>query len=142
MHGVFLVEDNAGDVYLFRGVLEEQGLNLRLSVAENGEEAILMMDQIDSTTAPCPELIVVDLNLPRRSGLEVLSRIRISPKCAHVPVVVWSSSEVEREKAVALGATLFLKKPSGLQEYLSVGEQFKSLLRRTRCHPVNPPESF
>lgn len=128
---ILLVEDSVADVFLFRGVLKEQGLNPQLSVAKDGEEAFSMLDEIDSDHAPCPKLIVVDLNLPKKSGLEVLERIRLSPQCADAAVVIWSTSEMEREEAARLGATSYLKKPCGLQEYLNVGEQIKTLLSRT-----------
>ena len=62
---VLLAEDNEADVFLIRQALADHGVNAQLFVAADGEEAILLMDEIDNTLLPCPELIVLDLNLPK-----------------------------------------------------------------------------
>jgi CheY-like chemotaxis protein len=127
---VLLVEDNTPDVLLLREALVQHGLKAQLFVAKDGEEAILLMDEIDDTLIPCPELIVLDLNLPRKTGFEVLERIRLSPKCGRKPVVILSSADSarEREAAARLGVTFYLKKPDDLQEYMKIGEQIKRVL--------------
>lgn len=125
---ILLVEDSVSDVFLFRALLKEQGLSPQLVIASDGDLACSMIEQMVSQAAPCPDLIVLDLNLPKKSGFEVLETIRCSPQCAQVPVVIWSTSEFERDRATRLGATSYLKKPFGLDEYLGVGEKLKLLL--------------
>jgi CheY-like chemotaxis protein len=127
---VLLAEDNEADVFLIRLALLDHGVNPHLFVAADGDEAILLMDEIDHTLLPCPGLIVLDLNLPKRNGFDVLRRIKLSPKCAEIPVVMLSSSDTrkEREEAARLGAASYLKKPSDLGEFLKMGEQIKKAL--------------
>jgi CheY-like chemotaxis protein len=127
---VLLVEDSASDVYLFREALKEQGVEPPLFVATDGEEAFQLLERIDDSQIPCPKLIVLDLNLPKRSGFEVLSRVRRSFRCRRTPVVILSSSDTgkERELAGSLGVTAYIKKPSRLQEFMEVGKQIRALL--------------
>src|ERR1051326_4354350 len=89
---ILLAEDNRGDVYLMGKSLEQHGLACRLVVANDGEDAIRLIDAIDCSGA-APDLILLDLNLPKRSGREVVERIRSNPHCVSVPVVVVSSSD-------------------------------------------------
>jgi chemotaxis family two-component system response regulator Rcp1 len=127
---VLLAEDNKADVFLIRQALVDHGVNPQLFVAADGDEAVLLMEKIDSSALPCPELIVLDLNLPKRDGFDVLRRVKLSEKCGRVPVVMLSSSytQKEREEAARLGAVSFLKKPSDLGEFLKMGEQIKRAL--------------
>jgi chemotaxis family two-component system response regulator Rcp1 len=126
---VLLVEDNVADVYLFREAVRQHGIQTQLSVMGDGEAAILLLERIDRETLPCPDMIVVDLNLPKKSGLDVLKRIRLSPQCATVPVVVWSSSVMERPGAYRSGATAFIKKPLDLEEYASMSAELNRLMQ-------------
>jgi CheY-like chemotaxis protein len=77
------------------------------------------------------ELIILDLNLPRHDGIEILERLRHTD-LAHVPVVVLTSSDSPRDRqlAASLGAARFLRKPSGLEQFLSLGAVFKDLLHQ------------
>src|SRR5579863_5222777 len=90
---IVIVEDNPADVLLLRAALATHHVNSVLYVARDGDEAIRVLDDVDNTEIPCPDLIVLDLNLPRRSGFEVLARVRSSEKCGKKPVVILSSSE-------------------------------------------------
>lgn len=127
---MLLVEDNQGDVLLFRQALADHGVNAQLFVAPDGDEAIALIDDIDRSVVPCPELIVLDLNLPKKSGFDVLRRVKLSPKCREIPVIMFSSSDTqkERDEAIRLGAACYLKKPSDLEEFMKIGEQIKSVL--------------
>jgi CheY-like chemotaxis protein len=127
---IMLVEDNPADVLLLREVLASHQIKSCLFVAPDGDEAIRFIDDIDNVQLPCPQLIILDLNLPRKSGFEVLSRVRSSEKCRDIPVVILSSSEAtkDREQAARLGASGYIRKPSTLRELLSIGEKFKALL--------------
>jgi chemotaxis family two-component system response regulator Rcp1 len=127
---VFLAEDNPADAGLVRRALEEHGFEGELIVIADGEKAIEFIRAIDAEAARCPDLAIVDLNLPKKPGREVLERIRLSERCRHIPVVILSSSDAERDKAdaVRFGASKYIRKPSKLDEFLSLGAIFKAVL--------------
>ena len=125
-----LVEDNPADVTLLTEALASHQVETSLFVAHDGDEGIRVLDAIDESDTPCPDLIVLDLNLPRTSGFAVLERVRASRKCNRKPVVVFSSSDAEedREQARRLGASYYLRKPSTLKDLMSIGEVLKNIL--------------
>jgi CheY-like chemotaxis protein len=79
----------------------------------------------------CPDLVIIDLNLPRKSGREVLETMRRSDRCRHVPVVILSSSDAQEDRADAawLGATRYIRMPSQLEDFLRLGAIFKEIIR-------------
>lgn len=127
---VLLVEDNPADTLLIREALQQHHVNCELVVVSDGEQAINLIHEIESAPEVCPSLIVLDLNLPKKSGREVLQRIRESPECSHVPVAILSSSDArkDREEAAQLGAVRYIRKPSSLDEFMNVGEILKGIL--------------
>ena len=117
---ILLVEDNPGDVRLTREALREHQLELHLHVVENGEDACAFLRRQDPYRhETVPDLILLDLNLPRRDGREVLADIKSDPVLRQIPVVVLTSSDAESDvqKAYALGANCYLTKPAGFDEY-------------------------
>lgn len=131
MPAVFLVEDNPPDVELFRMALEDACVDCDLVVFEDGSE---VLDYIARTKfgpeQPPPDLIMLDLNLPKNDGLEILQVVRDTPALADVPVVVLSSSSSPRERAklAAFRIREFLVKPPDLEEYLKIGKVVRSVL--------------
>ncbi len=127
---ILLAEDNPADAGLVRRALEEHGVEGELIVIEDGAKAIEFIQALDDQAAPCPNLAIVDLNLPKKPGREVLERMRLSDRCRHIPVVILSSSDAERDKAdaVRLGASRYIRKPSNLDEFLNLGLIFKAAL--------------
>ncbi len=85
---ILLVEDNSADVDLVREALEEHAVRCELVLTTDGEHAIEFLESVDTGKTRCPDLIILDLNLPKKPGHEVLRRVRTSLKCNHVPVVV------------------------------------------------------
>lgn len=124
---ILLAEDNPADVYLIEEALREHKVPFELTVAEDGEAAIGMI--LDGTISP--NLILLDLNMPKRSGAEVLGRLRSKAAGAAIPVIVLTSSDspTDREEALRLGATCYIRKPTGLDEFLEIGATIKQLLR-------------
>lgn len=127
---IVLVDDNPADVLLVKEALAWHDVQSNLMVARDGDEAIRFLDEIDSSFLPCPDLIILDLNLPRKTGFQVLERMRLSPRCGHKPVAILSSSDAlaDRQKAERLGASRYIRKPSNLRDFMSIGGQLKQML--------------
>ena len=138
---ILLAEDNPADVYLVREALVEHDVAATLRVASNGQEVLRILS-IEGSGEPEAgasgrlALIILDLNLPRHDGIEILERLHQTKALAHIPVVVLTSSDSPRDRLVAtqLGATRFLLKPSGLEQFLSLGAVFKGLLEQTSAN--------
>lgn len=120
---ILQVEDNAGDVRLAREALYESRIPNRVSVAPDGVEALSFLRREGRyATAPRPDLILLDLNLPKKDGREVLEAIKSDPNLRRIPVVVLTSSLAERD---ILGcydrlANCYIAKPADLDEFLAV----------------------
>ena len=129
---ILLVEDNAADVFFVREALRSEGIESELFVAQDGGKAVEFIESAEfSRDAPCPQVILLDLNLPRKSGAEVLLRITQSSRLAQVPVVIVTSSDApgDREETARLGARRYFVKPRDLDEYLKLGLVVKDVLR-------------
>jgi len=125
-----LAEDNPGDVRLFCEALESRAVPFELTVATDGEKAIAI---VDNASPKQLDLIVLDVNLPRHKGDEVLRHIRSEPSLSKVPVIVLTSSAAPADQATAfwLGADLYIRKPSDLEELLEVAKVIEDMLRRS-----------
>lgn len=116
---VLLIEDNPADVHLFRQALLQTATPHRLSILEDGEEALDYLFQRGAhAEAPAADLIVLDLNLPKKSGLEVLKEIRMHAHLKRTPVVVLTSSSRQSDVNAAYenGANMYLLKRRSLPE--------------------------
>jgi CheY-like chemotaxis protein len=128
---ILLAEDNRADASLIQEAVEAHGLAADLHVVEDGEDVVSFLDRTDAEDdAPCPDLLLLDLHLPKRNGDEILARLRRSPKCGHIPVLVMTSTfnDEDRTEATRLGAAAFFAKVSDLKEFLKIGESIRRLL--------------
>ncbi len=128
---ILLVEDNPADVYLLRMALTNAKLHFELNVIEDGALALDYVDrQGKNPSSRIPDLAVLDLNLPKIEGLEVLQAIRSNLRFAEVPVVITTSSSSARERArsMQLGVEQFLTKPPDLESFLKIGTILKDIL--------------
>jgi CheY-like chemotaxis protein len=128
---ILLAEDNDGDVFLVRRALEKQGLSCQLAVARNGEEALQLLDAAeDGPPADAPELILLDLNLPRVGGCEILARLRQTPTYSQTPVIILTSSDSprDRDRALSLGANSYFRKPTDLSSFMLLGQVIEDTL--------------
>ena len=135
-HEVLLAEDNAADVFLVQRAVESITVPVNLHVVSDGDRAVRFIEAADQDeNAPCPELLLLDLNLPKRSGQEVLERLRRSPRCGGIPVVIISSSQSPREKAAAaaLGVAHYFRKPSDYDEFMTLGTIVRNMLTDTQA---------
>lgn len=120
LRDILLVEDNPGDVALTRTALGEARLANPLVVASDGEAAVRLLKSRAAEGSDLPCMIVLDLNLPRLDGREVLSVIKDDPHLRHIPVVVLTSSTAERDIAESyeLGVNAYVTKPVGIDDFL------------------------
>jgi len=128
---VLVVEDNESDVFLIREALEATGMSLTVYVAKDGEQAVRLLDELESgTDAPCPTLVVLDINLPKVQGGEVLKHLRQLSKCVDTRVLVVSTSNSlqDREKMMSLGANGYFRKPSGYEEFMKLSDVVRTML--------------
>ena len=120
---VLLVEDNPGDVRLTREALREGKMRNNLSVAPDGVEALAFLRREGKyADAPRPHVILLDLNLPKKDGREVLEEVKADPMLRSIPVVILTSSEAERDiaQAYALHANCYVTKPVDLDQFITV----------------------
>ena len=115
---IMLIEDNAADVRLTVEALKEARVANRLHVARDGVEAIRMLKEPGAAT-PRPDLILLDLNLPRKDGRDVLKEIKQDEALRHIPVVILSTSQAEQDilHSYRLGANAFITKPVEIDQF-------------------------
>jgi CheY-like chemotaxis protein len=131
MPKILLAEDHPADAYLIRAALEEYGIDVPIQVAVEGQEVLRIISQEEALDDTQLSLIILDLNLPRHDGIEILQRLHETKRLARIPVVVLTSSDSPRDENLAseLGAARFLRKPSNLEQFLSLGAVFQEMLQ-------------
>ena len=120
---VLLVEDNEGDVRLIKEAFNESKIDKRFSVARDGEDALnFLYKRGQYTGSTRPDIILLDINLPRKNGFEVLEQIKKDPELRRIPVIMLSSSSSEDHvfKSYDLNANCYLTKPVDFDEYTQV----------------------
>lgn len=127
---IVLAEDNYADIFLVRSALTEEGLDFQLHVVSDGEQALRFLETVESDAADCPDLFLLDLNLPRVSGDEVLTKLRQIEKCSPASVIVLTSSDSaqDRERAAARGVEHYFLKTANLDEFMALGKVVRELL--------------
>jgi CheY-like chemotaxis protein len=116
---ILLVEDDPGDVVLVREAFEHNKVRNELRVASDG---VYALEVLRDESVPLPDLILLDLNLPRMDGRELLSEIRADPRLTRIPVVVLTTSDAEADivRSYELHANAYVTKPVDLQRFLGV----------------------
>ena len=120
---VLLVDDNPADVDLTSDVLARSQRHFHVNAVNDGAEAISFLRQQGKyVEAPLPDLVVLDLNLPRKDGREVLSEVKADPNLARIPVVIFTTSQASSDisRSYELGANCYLRKPGNLPEFVAV----------------------
>lgn len=122
---ILLVEDDPDDIYLIGEAIDECQLNVQIFIVEDGEQMLDYLYQrgnySDPSIAPKPDLILLDLNMPRKDGREALNELKQDPKMRSIPIVVLTTSSADKDKSFSYsqGASGFVTKPvtfSGLKE--------------------------
>jgi CheY-like chemotaxis protein len=120
---ILLIEDNPGDVRLTKEVLKEGKVRNNLQVVGDGVEAMAYLHRENSyTKAPRPDQILLDLNLPKKDGREVLQEIKADHQLKRIPVVVLTTSDADEDilKSYNLSANCYITKPVDLDQFISV----------------------
>jgi len=120
---ILLVEDSAGDIRLTREALKEAKVCNRLHVAEDGVKAMEFLRRKGPYAhSPCPDLVLLDLNLPKKDGREVLAEIKADPALRRIPVVVLTTSRADEDilRAYDLYANCYITKPIDFKQFMIV----------------------
>ena len=128
---VLLVEDNPGDVRLTREALKEGKVRNNLSVAPDGVEAMAFLRREGIySTAPRPDIILLDLNLPKKDGRQVLAEVKAAPELRRIPVVILTTSRAEEDilKTYDLHANCFITKPVDFEQFIAVVRSLRKYL--------------
>jgi CheY-like chemotaxis protein len=126
---VLLVEDDPGDILMTREAFEHHKIQNKLHVVTDGEQALQYLHQTgEYTKAPRPGLILLDLNLPRRAGLEVLAELKEDPGLRVIPVVILTTSQAEEDilRSYSLHANAYVSKPVDFERFMDVIRQIDS----------------
>ena len=126
---VLLVEDDPGDILMTREAFEHHKIQNKLHVVTDGEQALQFLNQTgEYADAPRPGLILLDLNLPRRSGHEVLAELKEDPELRVIPVVILTTSQAEEDilRSYSLHANAYVSKPVDFERFMDVIRQIDS----------------
>jgi CheY-like chemotaxis protein len=136
---VLLVEDDDGDVLMTREAFEHYKIRNRLHVVGDGEQALQFLRRAGQyADAPRPGLILLDVNLPRRSGLEVLAELKQDPDLLVIPVVMLTTSRAEEDivRSYALHANAFVSKPVDFEQFVEAIRQIDNFFLTLVCLPA------
>lgn len=115
---ILLVEDDADDQYLFQDAIRLIDMELELSIAGNGHDALMKLKE----STILPDLVVLDLNMPKMDGIQCLKELRLDPRLQNLTVVMYTTSASPYDERIAMreGATGFVQKPSDYQNFCSM----------------------
>ncbi len=143
---VLLVEDDPADARLTRETLKESKHRLNITVAEDGEVAMtLLRREGEYEAAPRPDLILLDLTLPKKSGGEVLEELNADPEFVEIPVMILTSTEADQSRLSAFNIhpSRYCRKPLGIDRFDGFADRMDTLRNQPirLAHPAQPSES-
>ena len=127
---VLVVEDNLGDIFLIQESIAAHHLDVDIYLIDNGQEAIIFFQLLHANSIRCPNILLLDLNLPKLDGFEILAYLRASGQRIHMPVIVMSSSSAigDQNKSASYNVNAYFHKPSSYVEFLAIGELIETHL--------------
>lgn len=138
---IMLVEDNPADLRLTQEVFEEAAFEHQLLVARDGEQALAMLHQTPPhADLPLPDIVLLDLNIPRKNGLEVLRVLKQDPRLRRIPVLILSTSRAESDFAAAYDAhaNAFVTKPTDWAEFAELARLIRDFWLKLAQLPPRP----
>jgi two-component system response regulator len=135
---VLLVEDSPGDVRLTQEAFKDAKVHINLHVATDGAKAMFFLNREgEYAHAPRPDLILLDLNLPKYNGHQLLEKIKSDPDLCHIPVVVLTTSAAEEDilRSYRLHANAYVTKPVGFEQFMNVIRQIDEFFVQVVCLP-------
>ena len=126
-----VIEDSRTDVFLMREAIADARIDADIDVVHDGQAATRYFDAADANqNVPCPDLVLLDMNLPKKSGNEVLQYLRATERCRYAAVLIVSSSDTPRDRASVETFTVagYFKKPSNYAEFMKLGSVVRDLL--------------
>jgi len=135
---ILLIEDDPGDELITREALEHNKFQNRLHVAHDGEEGLnFLYRRGEFEGAPRPDLILLDLNLPKYDGHQLLEKIKSDPELCHIPVIVLTTSAAEEDilRSYRLHANAYVTKPVGFEQFMNVIRQIDEFFVQVVCLP-------
>ena len=139
---ILAVEDNLGDILLLTEAFKENQIRAKMKVVSNGEEAMAYLQGSEKYEgAPMPDLVLLDLNLPRMDGRTLLRRLKSDPALKSLPVIVLSSSSLETDirEAYDMNASCYIVKPPDLEGFFNVAKNLKEFWFSQVRLPSRPP---
>ena len=127
---LLLVEDNRGDIFLIKEMLQDTGIDLKVTVAEDGQKGLDILNRTNSSFDDRFDLVILDLNLPKVNGFEVLSYMKSMHGLKNIPVVILTGSlnKDDQTRAASMGAANYLIKPSSNSEFEAIVDWMKGAL--------------
>jgi CheY-like chemotaxis protein len=135
---ILIVDDDAEDRLLLKDAFDELHYGDKIHFEENGEKAIRYLQ--DCVKSDCtPELIILDLNMPKLNGRQTLQWIKNQPELAHITTLIYSTSlnHIEKEECMALGAHSYIVKPISYKESITIAENFFSLTTQLKKNAIH-----
>lgn len=119
---ILLVEDNPDDIFLTELAIKESDIKGSFTLANNGKAALEILNDTVSTGEKLPDLILLDINLPKVNGLEVLKEIKSNKSTSSIPTIIFTSSDAmsDMRSSYENGAELYIRKPNNIQEYKKI----------------------
>lgn len=130
---ILIVEDNKTDVFLIREAIDACKIDADIEVLRDGQSAVSYFEELDpGQPYACPDLILLDMNLPRRNGDEVLKHLRTSTDCRNAKVIIVSSSDAPRDRRAVESSRVagYFRKPSSYDEFMKLGPIVRTLLEQ------------
>jgi two-component system, chemotaxis family, response regulator Rcp1 len=139
VYQILVVEDNPTDVSLIEEALSENGIPYELVVLRDGEKALRHLETLDGNDRP--DLIIVDLNIPKHDGFKVLCEYRVKQALRSVPMLILTSSDSprDRQRARDIGVSAFIQKPMTLEGFIALGPKFKAIIDTPYSYFPQPP---